>query len=97
MHRWVSVSTFMEALLPETKYKALERKKMTTWRTGEDKTFAKMFKNYAMWFNHVIRIHDSTLINAKYLWRFVATMIICAQVQAGVDIIIPLRVNSRDR
>jgi hypothetical protein len=90
--RWVSVSTFMEALLPETKYKALECKKMTTWHTGEDKTFAKMFKNYTMWFNHVIRIHDSTLINAKYLWRFIThgAMIICTHNQAGVDIIIPL-------
>ena len=37
--RWASVSSFMKALLPETNYKALERKKMTSWRNGEDKPF----------------------------------------------------------
>jgi len=45
-----------------------------------------------MWFNHVIRIHKSTLINVEYLWRFITrgAMIICTHNQAGVDIIIPL-------
>ena len=90
--RWVSVSRFMEALLPIAKYKDLERKKMTSWRNGEDKPFAETFEDYAMWFNHVIRIHKSTLTNAKYLWRFITrgAMVICTNNQAGVDIVIPL-------
>jgi len=90
--RWVSVGTFMEALLPETKYKALEEERMTSWRNGEDKPFAETFEDYAMWFNHVIRIHKSKLINAEYLWRFITrgAMIICTHNQGGVDIIIPL-------
>jgi hypothetical protein len=90
--RWASVSSFMKALLPETDYKTLEHKKMTCWHNGEDEPFAEMFEDYAMWFNHIIRIHKDTLINAKYLWRFITrgAMIICAHNQAGVDIIIPL-------
>jgi hypothetical protein len=90
--RWVSISTFMEALLPEMKYKTLTAERMTSWRNGEDKPFAETFEDYAMWFNHVIRIYKDKLINAEYLWRFITrgVIIICTQNQAGVDIIIPL-------
>jgi hypothetical protein len=96
--RWVSVNSFMEALLPTRKHKTLQRKKMTSWRNGEDKSFAYTFKDYAMWFNHVIRIHNGTLINAKYLWRFITrgAMIVCTHNQAGVDIIIPLCLNTEE-
>ena len=87
--RWVSVGSFIKALLPEMNYKALEHKRMTSWRNGEDKPFAETFEDYAMWFNHVIRVHQDTLVNAKYLWRFITcgVMIICAHNQPGVDII----------
>jgi hypothetical protein len=90
--RWASVGSFMKALLPEMNYKALEHKRMTSWRNGEDKPFAETFEDYAMWFNHIIRVHQDTLVNAKYLWRFIThgAMIICAHNQPGVNIIIPL-------
>jgi hypothetical protein len=90
--RWAFVGSFLKALLPEMNYKALEHKRMTSWHNGEDKPFMETFEDYAMWFNHVIRVHQDTLVNAKYLWRFITcgVMIICAHNQPGVDIIIPL-------
>ena len=76
----------MQTLLPERNYLALEGSRPTFWCAGEDKPFTEMFQAYAMWFNHVIRIQDDTLINAEHLWSFImrGAMIICAHNQAGV-------------
>jgi hypothetical protein len=94
MHRarWVSVSTFMEALLPEQAYIALEGSRPTSWRAGEDKPFVETFQGYAIWFNHVIKVQHDTLINAGHLWSFITrgAMLICAQNQSAVDIVIPI-------
>jgi len=90
--RWVSVSDFMQALLPEEPYIKLQASLPTSWRAGEDRVFADTFQDYAMWFNHVIRIEKDRLINAEYLWSFITrgAMILCTHNQNGVDIVIPL-------
>jgi len=82
----------MEALLPEQTYMALEGSRPTSWRAGEDKPFVETFQDYAIWFNHVIKIQHDTLINTEHLWSFITrgAMIICAHSQSGVDIVIPL-------
>ena len=45
-----------------------------------------------MWFNHVIRVEDSQLINSKYLWMFITrgAMVSCTHNQEGVDIVLPI-------
>jgi hypothetical protein len=91
-HRAVSVTDFMEALLPQSSYDVLRGSQPTLWDIDEPGDFDKTFKDYAMWFNHIIRIEDSKLINADYLWTFITrgAMVLCAQNQFGVDIVLPL-------
>jgi hypothetical protein len=87
--RWVSVIAFMKALLPPTEYEILRKSRPTFWRTEgeEDQLFEDTFKNYGMWFNHVIKIEDIKMISVDNLWKFVTrgAMILCANNQEGVD------------
>ena len=93
--RAVSVADFMEALLPEASYEKLKVSMPTLWRAGEDRPFDETFKDYSLWFNHVIRIEDSKMINADYLWAFITrgAMVLCTHNQYGVDIVLPLCPN----
>jgi hypothetical protein len=90
--RWVSVCEFMEALLPPDAYEYLHSSLPTFWREGENRPFSETFENYAMWFNHVIRIEDEAMINAKLLWTFITrgAMIICSHNRDGIDIVLPV-------
>jgi hypothetical protein len=53
--RWVPVSDFMQALLPPSAFETLLSSLPTFWREGEQKPFSETFRNYAVWFNHIIR------------------------------------------
>jgi hypothetical protein len=92
--RWMSVSDFIQALLPQPRYEVLQSSLPTFWHQSEEKetSFTDMFKDYAMWFNHVIRVDDSKMINSKFLWMFITrgAMISCTHNQEGVDIILPV-------
>ena len=90
--RWISVKGFMEALLPTAEFECLYNSLPTVFRDEEDKPFGETFEDYAMWFNHVIRIVDPNAINAKYLWTFITrgAMVVCTNNQYGVDIVLPL-------
>jgi hypothetical protein len=90
--RWITVAEFMQALLPKDECMDLRGSLPTSWRAGEDRPFADTFEDYAMWFNHVIRVETADMIKDKYLWTFITrgAMIICAQNQTGVDIVLPL-------
>src|SRR5579863_3623877 len=46
--RWVSVSDFIQALLPRTVYETLQNSLPTFWREGDDIPFTKTFKDYDM-------------------------------------------------
>jgi hypothetical protein len=52
----------------------------------------KVFKDAKMWFNHVLKVRDTDLINVKHLWKFIThgAMILCANNQRGVDIVLPI-------
>jgi hypothetical protein len=90
--RAVSVADFMQALLPESSYEKVKKQMPTLWRAGEDVPFEETFKDYFMWFNHVIRIEDPKMIGAEYLWAFITrgAMVLCKHNQYGVDIVLPL-------
>ena len=90
--RAVSVNDFMQALLPQSSYDKLRDSMPILWRAEEDRPFHKTFADYRMWFNHVIKIEDSKMIDAAYLWTFITrgAMVLCAQNQLGVDIVLPL-------
>src|SRR6266852_1526343 len=91
--RWVSVANFMEALLPPKKYNTLLQSAPTSWPKDRDyETFEAIFKNYGMWFNHVIKIENKEMISIDHLWKFVVrgAMILCATNLDGFDIVLPV-------
>jgi hypothetical protein len=92
--RWVSVSNFMEALLPPSAYNTLLQSAPTSWPENYDNnaTFKTIFKGYGMWFNHVIKIEKPEMISIEHLWKFVVrgAMILCATNQEGIDIVLPV-------
>jgi len=90
--RWISVKSFMEALLSQDKYEDLLNSVPTARRKEGDMPFGETFENYAMWFNHVIRIMDRKAINSKNLWTYITrgAMVVCTHYQPGVDIVLPL-------
>ncbi len=93
--RWVSVSDFMQALLPPTAFGTLQSTLPTLWRDGEQKLFGETFRDYAMWFNHIIRVETGEMIQAEHLWKFITrgAMIVCPVNYGGVDIVLPLCVR----
>jgi hypothetical protein len=92
--RWVSVVSFMKALLPPKKYDTLLKSAPTSSPTTEpnEATFETTFKDFAMWFNHVIKIEKPELVSVDHLWKFVVrgAMILCATNQEGIDIVLPV-------
>jgi hypothetical protein len=51
-----------------------------------------IFKEYGMWFNHVIKIETKEMILVNHLWKFVVrgAMILCTTNQEGIDIVLPV-------
>ena len=54
--RWVPVDVFMEELLPPAMYSIFEKSFPTHYCDGEKKEFVPTFKDYGIWFNHVIKV-----------------------------------------
>ncbi|KAI9507727.1 hypothetical protein F5148DRAFT_1376382 [Russula earlei] len=98
--RWVSVANFMEALLPTSSYEALLRSVPTSWPEdyNEQETFEEIFKDYGLWFNHVIKIESPAMISINHLWKFVTrgAMILCATNHEGIDIVLPVFHTTQD-
>jgi hypothetical protein len=92
--RCVSVVNFMESLLPSLKYNTLLRSAPTSWPMGphHQATFKAIFKDYGMWFNHIIKVEKKEMISIDHLWKFVVrgAMILCAANEQGVDIVFPV-------
>jgi hypothetical protein len=92
--KWVSVSNFMKALLPPEKYNTLLQSAPTSWPIvhHDQATFEAIFKDYGMWFNHVIKIERKEMISIDHLWKFVVrgAMILCATNQEGIDLLLPV-------
>ena len=92
--RSVSVANFMEALLPSAKYKTLLGSAPTSWPMNhpDNATFEEIFKDYGMWFNHVIKVESKEMISIDHLWKFVmrGAFILCATNQEGIDIVLPV-------
>ncbi|KAI9434407.1 hypothetical protein F5148DRAFT_998459 [Russula earlei] len=98
--RWVTVVDFMKALLPESNYEALLRSLPTSWPENHKKqmTFEEIFKDYGLWFNHVIKIECKEMISTRHLWKFVTrgAMILCGTNQDGIDIVLPAFLTTRE-
>ena len=90
--RWVPVDVFMEELLPPDEYDIFKESFPTYYRDGEKEKFAATFKDYGIWFNHVIKVEKDNMFSADHLWKFITrgAMILCSDNQPGVDIVIPI-------
>jgi hypothetical protein len=90
--RWVPVDVFMEELLPPAEYDMFKKSLPTFYREKENKEFATTFKDYGIWFNHVIKVEKQKMFSVDHLWKFITrgAMILCSNGQAGVDIVIPI-------
>jgi hypothetical protein len=96
--RTVRVTDFIKALLPDDDYEKLQN----SWPhhsqdINDTRTFEEIFKGYTMWFNHIIRTRDTDMINIRHLWKFITrgAMVMCANNQRGVDIVLPICDPSR--
>lgn len=89
--RWAYVCDFMESLLGDFARTNVTLPSMT-FSKKENQSLAETFKDARMWFNHVLKVQDTDLINARYLWKFISrgAMILCANNQRGVDIVLPV-------
>ncbi|KAH9953569.1 hypothetical protein BC827DRAFT_1379867 [Russula dissimulans] len=89
--RSISVSDFMKALLPEAHFQTFQASYPVYWREGQHKPFHDIFRDYSMWFNHVIKVEKGNMIKAESLWKFITrgAMVMCKDNQKGVDIVLP--------
>ena len=90
--RWISVDGFMKELLPQTKYQILSESFPTFHRGGQKQEIATTFKDYGIWFNHLIKVEKNKMFSANHLWKFITrgALIMCSDNQQGVDIVIPI-------
>jgi hypothetical protein len=65
--RWVTVGVFMQELLPPAEYDILKESFPSFYRDGEKDKFAAIFKDYGIWFNHVIKVEKNDMISADHL------------------------------
>jgi hypothetical protein len=87
--RWVFVPEFIEKL-PGASARTVGESKLLS---GKDpKPLNDRFENARMWFNHALKLQKADLINVKHLWKFITrgAIILCANNQPGVDIILPV-------
>jgi hypothetical protein len=89
--RLVSVGGFMKSLLGTSARIKSALPSFVCDGEGK-KSLAKTFKHSHIWFNHILKVHNTDLINVQYLWRFITrgAMILCANSQRGVDLVIPI-------
>ena len=89
--RWVSVCDFMHSLLGDAARTNLAFPSVA-FSEQEHQPLATAFKNARMWFNHILKVRNSDLINVRHLWKFISrgAMILCANNQRGVDIVLPV-------
>jgi hypothetical protein len=88
--RSVGVIDFMEKLVSYPGIRAV-LPQFARENDGELK-FQEAFKDSRIWMNHVLKVRNTDLINVKHLWTFVTrgAMIICANGQRGIDLVIPV-------
>ena len=67
--RWISVDGFMKELLPQTKYEILMESFPTFYRDGQKQEIVTTFKDYGIWFNHVIKVEQKKMFSANHLWK----------------------------
>lgn len=94
--RWVPVSDFMRLTpaicLRNSEYflqTFLARRRTEAVRSNDQG------RDYAMWFNYIIRVGTGEMINAEHLWKFITrgAMIVCPVNRGGIDIVLPVCVT----
>jgi hypothetical protein len=97
-NRVVSVLDFLETLFPHSLHEILRSAKPSNYREKESTdtvSLAATFEHAHMWFNHFIKVHDSKVLNVRFLTRLMArgAAVICPNNQEGIDLAIPILLN----
>jgi len=89
--RWVYVCDFLDSLLGSPTRTDSAPPPVKLFKEKRQ-SLAEKFEGARMWFNHVVKVRDTDLINVRYLWRFISrgAMVLCANNQRGVDIVLPV-------
>jgi hypothetical protein len=94
-----SRSVYVKALLPDDEYKKLRLQNfppLHSQHLNETRIFEEIFKGPTMWFNHVIRIRNTDMINVQSLLQFITRgTLICGNNQHGADTVLPISDPSR--
>ena len=90
--RSVNVCQFLETLLGPSFVHTAMTSPSKVHSEDYKKSLADNFNDARIWFNHVLKIRKTKLINVQHLWKFLTrgAMILCANNQPGVDIVIPV-------
>jgi hypothetical protein len=97
--RWVSVDKFMQELIPPSKYEILRDTLPKFSRKDQANVkFVDMFRDYGIWFNHVIKVEERGMLTADNLWKFVmrGAMVMCADGEEGIDMVLPVCDTQRE-
>ena len=85
---------FFSNLLNNNDYAKLLEARPSRQRNTEsdgETTFGETFAKSKIFFNHFIKIHDSRMVNRRYLWMMIArgAAILCPNNQVGIDFLVP--------
>jgi hypothetical protein len=95
--RGALLSDFFKALFPAGTASAVNAAKPSRVRSdGEFMELKDRLPRARIWFNHYIKVHSYRVLNRKYLWRLVVrgAAIVCANNQAGIDMVFPYIIDS---
>ncbi|KAF8893733.1 hypothetical protein CPB84DRAFT_1732264 [Gymnopilus junonius] len=91
--RIITVSEFLDALLPTENTRSVKDQKPSRYRRGHgEKKLEDAFANGYIWFNHFVKVNDFLMVNRQYLWCLISrgAAVICANNHEGIDLLIPI-------
>lgn len=93
----IPTTLYFEALFAQNLYKSkIQNAKPSTLRDdSDDKTFGETFKNSYVYVTHFIKVYDYSVLEGGFIMALAArgVAILCADNQAGVDMILPMVYN----
>jgi hypothetical protein len=96
--RIITVSEFLDALLPTDHHQSVEDQKPSryTQQHGQ-KMLKEAFAGGYIWFNHFVKVNDFLMVNRQNLWCLISrgAAVVCPNNQRGIDILIPIIFGNR--
>lgn len=95
----IKTTSYFEALFADNLYTSrIQNAKPSTLRDdSDDKTFGETFKDSYVYVTHFIKVYNYSVLTDSFIMALAArgVAILCADNQAGVDIVLPMVYNDR--